>query len=181
MSYRIWDTHSEGKVIQFFPDGTPHVSLTAENIGGSKAIFGICLGGIVASKMGEEPQSTDANLWMLDFHDSILEHSHHACSTIKPGPGMVVIPDTIDRSSGYLIHVYGNIVFRDMLFEDVWFRNFHYSRPVLPPNARRYYAMTIWQPYIEEVDIRRNPPKGWRKAIKVWRAYMAWIEKQETK
>jgi hypothetical protein len=64
-------------------NGIPHVTLTVTNIGGSKAIFGLCLGGMKAAAMGKKPESLTDYLRPLAFTGSILNPSKATVSQIK--------------------------------------------------------------------------------------------------
>jgi hypothetical protein len=169
-------------------NGLPDIRIRVTNIGGSKAIFGLCIAGMEVTVMEEVTISKKrTNTAMLKrLTSKILESGDAHEERIDLFPMSQVFPPGLDKSKPYKIHIFGNLIFKDVLFEDTWVREFHY---MLVSMGNVYMVQfgkmsnEFWYPMMEEVDRKSRPQSGWDAGIsrirRAWAAYKLWVEKQE--
>jgi hypothetical protein len=170
-------------------NGFPDIRISVTNIGGSKAIFGLCLAGMEATGLEEITVSKRPNnTGMLKrLTNKILESGEIHEERIELSPMAEVFPPGLDKSKPYKIHIFGSLNFKDILFEDSWVRDFHY---VLVSMEDVYMVQfgkrssEFWMSMKEEEDRKRRKRTGFQTGIvqirKAWTSYKAWIEKEET-
>ncbi|HWB32794.1 MAG TPA: hypothetical protein VG714_06450 [Acidobacteriaceae bacterium] len=76
-------------------NSVPVIQMRVTNIGGSKAIFGMCLAGMKATKVGEVPESTEGD-YPLDLTGEILQPDVHSDQYIRVRLGGEVFPPRIE-------------------------------------------------------------------------------------
>jgi hypothetical protein len=170
-------------------NGVPDIRIRVTNIGGSKAIFGLCLAGMEATELKEVAVSKrKTNTFMLKrLTNKILESGESHEEEIQMFFAQV-FPSSLDKSNPYKLHIYGVLVFGDILFEDIWMREFHYVVISTPSNTYMVQfgkmANEFWYPMMEEVDRKRKPQSRWNAGIswigRTWTAYKLWVETQES-
>jgi hypothetical protein len=177
--------HLEPQPYTAIINSLPDIRIKVTNIGGSKAIFGLCIAGMEATSLEVDVASRKPiNSAMLKGLTSrILDSGDSYEDRIDMFSGAKVFqifPPDLDKSAPYKMHIFGVLNFRDIISEDTWYREFHYSIVSMKNVYMVQFgkmSSEVWTTRMLEADRRIDKPVPPIWIRRVWGTLKAWQAK----